>query len=525
MTAPAGEITLSFGYDKKNIVFTKKITIKSGGGNSAVARLWAAQKIKDLEMDVVRNENEIVKIGKAYSIVTDFTSLLVLENVTDYVTYKITPPQELLAEYNRIIGTMSKNEQDIQKSALEDSIRQAREVKQWWNRDFDQSKPPQKFEKLKSGGIDDISEREAPASVRDEILLSESAKGEIMMDAQFEILSAAEREEKGVRMVERSDRRMAEAKSSAPAPAQSQPKASVQIKAWDPKTPYMKILKKSKDNELYQDYLKLKTGYDDQPSFFFDVTDEFMRRKMNDKAVIVLSNIAEMKLDNPEMLRIAANKLMELGQYQYAVDMFEKIVKLRGEDPQSYRDLALAYQANKEYQKALDTFYKILLSSWDGRFNGIQQIIFVEMNNLISLNPKLDVSKIDKELIFAMPVDIRIVLGWSTDNTDIDIHVTDPYNEKAYYGNRLTRIGGRVSPDLTQGFGPEEFMLKKAVNGDYNISTNNFGDRRQSISGPTVIYLDIYTFYGSKKQTHQRVLVRTENVKEDNIIGTVNFKE
>jgi tetratricopeptide (TPR) repeat protein len=246
---------------------------------------------------------------------------------------------------------------------------------------------------------------------------------------------------------------------------------------------------------------------------------------MNDKAVIVLSNVAEMKLDNPEMLRIAANKLMELGQYQYAVDMFEKIVKLRGEDPQSYRDLALAYQANKEYQKALDTFYKILLSSWDGRFNGIQQIIFVEMNNLISLSPKLDISKIEKELIFAMPVDIRIVLGWSTDNTDIDIHVTDPYNEKAYYGNRLTRIGGRVSPDLTQGFGPEEFMLKKAVNGDYNISTNNFGDRRQSISGPTVVYLDIYTFYGSKKQTHQRDLVRTENVKEDNIIGTVNFKE
>ncbi|MDR1196485.1 MAG: DUF2135 domain-containing protein [Endomicrobium sp.] len=536
LTASAGEITLSFGYDKKNIVFTKKIKIKSGAGNSAVARLWAAQKIKDLEMDSVRNENEIVKLGKAYSIVTDFTSLLVLENLMDYITYKITPPQEYLAEYNRIIGRMSKNEQDVQKSALEDSIRQAREIKYWWNKDFDQSKPPQKFEKLKSG----------TSTAEEELILEEvkEMSGEIMMDAQFEERSAAEAQTKGMTsdrtrvsrlMVEQSERaeaeqvrgarRMAEAKSSAPAPEQSQPKASVQIKAWDPKTPYMKILKKSKDSELYQDYLKLKTGYDDQPSFFFDITDEFMRRKMNDKAVIVLSNIAEMKLDNPEMLRIAANKLMELGQYQYAVDMFEKIVKLRGEDPQSYRDLALAYQANKEYQKALDTFYKILLSSWNDRFDGIQQIIFVEMNDLISLSPKLDISKIDKELIFAMPVDIRIVLGWSSDDTDIDIHVTDPYNEKAYYGNRLTRIGGRVSPDLTQGFGPEEFMLKKAVNGDYNISTNNFGDRRQSISGPTVLYLDIYTFYGTKKQTHQRVLVRTENVKEDNIIGTVNFKE
>jgi tetratricopeptide (TPR) repeat protein len=285
----------------------------------------------------------------------------------------------------------------------------------------------------------------------------------------------------------------------------------------------MKILKKSKDDELYRDYLKLKDGYEDQPSFYFDVTDEFIRRKMNDKAVVILSNIAEMKLDNAELLRTVANKLMELGEYQYAVDMFEKIVKLRGEHPQSYRDLALAYQANKEYQKSLDAFYKVMTTMWS-RFNSVKQIVFVEMNNLIALSPKLDVSKINKNLIFAMPVDVRVVLGWSTDNTDMDIHVKDPYDETAYYGNRLTRIGGRVSQDITDGFGPEEFMLKKAVNGDYEISTNNFGDRRQSISGPTVLYLDIFTFYGTKKQTHQRILVRTENVKENNMIGTVNFR-
>jgi hypothetical protein len=157
------------------------------------------------------------------------------------------------------------------------------------------------------------------------------------------------------------------------------------------------------------------------------------------------------------------------------------------------------------------------------RFNSVKQIVFVEMNNLISLSPKLDVSRINKELIFAMPVDIRVVLGWSTDNTDIDIHIKDVYGEEAFYGHRLTRIGGRVSRDLTQGFGPEEFMLKKAPEGDYEIFTNNFGDSRQSISGPTVLYLDVYTFYGTKKQTHKRVLVRTENVKENNVIGTVNF--
>ncbi|MCL1971650.1 MAG: DUF2135 domain-containing protein [Endomicrobia bacterium] len=528
LTAQSGEITLSFGYNKKEIVQTKKINIKAEGDNPAVARLWAVQKIKDLEMDSEKNEKEISKLGQEYSVVTEFTSLLVLEFVQDYVTYKITPPQELLAEYNRITANARKGEEQTEKSALDDAISQAREIKEWWKREFDQSKPPKSFEKLKGGGeVNRLQESNAAMdaapmpSVRQEASVSRDRDA---APRRANAASKVARSRAASADFAMADMAVAESdKAEVSRASEQKSAATIQIKAWDPQTPYMKILKKSNDQEIYRDYLKLKSGYDDQPSFFFDVTDEFIHRKMNDKAVVILSNIAEMKLDNAELLRTVANKLMELGEYQYAVDMFEKIVKLRGEHPQSYRDLALAYQANKEYQKSLDTFYIVMTRTWS-RFNSIKQIVFVEMNNLIALSPKLDTSKINKELIFAMPVDIRVVLGWSTDNTDIDLHVKDPYGETAYYGNRLTRIGGRVSQDITDGFGPEEFMLRKAVNGDYEIFTNNFGDRRQSISGPTVLYLDIFTFYGTKKQTHQRILVRTENVKENNIIGTVNFK-
>ncbi len=513
------EIVLNFGYGKNDITETKKIKIKAGGDNPAVARLWAVQKIKDLETDSAQNESEILKLGKRYCVVTEFSSLLVLEDARDYAAYKITPPQELLAQYNSILGDIKKKEENVRKSALEDAIRQAKELKEWWKKDFDRSKPPQKFEKLKQASFSGEREASESYSVRNnyqDVSLDVAPETNIAREGEF--VSAE---------ISGASRRAAAENKAKPAgagdPAEARTEAGVRVKAWDPHTPYMKILKKSGDGMLYQDYLKLRTGYDDQPSFFFDVTDEFVRRKMKDKAVTVLSNIAEMKLDNPELLRTAANKLMELGEYRYAADMFEKILKLRGEHPQSYRDLALAFQANKEYGKALEMFYKVLTGSWN-RFDSIKQIVFVEMNNLIALNPKLDLSGIDKELIFAMPVDIRVVLGWSTDNTDMDIHVTDPYGEEAFYGNKLTRIGARVSQDLTQGFGPEEFMIKKAVEGDYRISTNNFADSRQSISGPTLLYIDIYTFYGTKKQTWRRVFVRTENIKESNTVGTVSFK-
>ncbi|MDR3112761.1 MAG: hypothetical protein LBU09_00110, partial [Endomicrobium sp.] len=404
LTASSADIEISFGYNKKEIVSSKKITINASGNNPAVARLWAQAKIRELELDPDTNEEEITKLAKEYSLVTDFTSLLVLETVRDYVTYKITPPQELREEYNRLLTQYKNNEEISQKNNIADAISQANQIKEWWGKNYDQSKPPRPFKKLKN------SDEEMEETMSKEFALTSPSP---TMAAPLDIERTASRDSLA-------------ASNNAPADSKLSAAASVRVKAWDPKTPYMKILKTSTSGELYKDYLKLKNGYEDQPSFYFDVADEFIRRNLNFEAVLILSNIAEMRLDNPELLRTAANKLMEIGQYGYAIELFTKILKLRGEDPQSYRDLALAYQADKQYQKALEYFYKVLSGSW-GRFNSIKQIVFVEMNNLISLSPKLELSGIDENLIFEMPLDLRIVLGWSTNNTDMDIHVRDPY--------------------------------------------------------------------------------------------------
>jgi len=47
-------------------------------------------------------KKEIIDLATSHSLVTDYTSLIVLEDVRDYIKYNITPPEELLAEYNRI---------------------------------------------------------------------------------------------------------------------------------------------------------------------------------------------------------------------------------------------------------------------------------------------------------------------------------------------------------------------------------------------------------------------------------------
>ena len=527
ITTAATEMEIALGYDAENVKQTLKIKIDTGGNNPAVARLWALQKIAHLQEDAEANREEILVLGQQYSIVTENTSLLVLENAADYLRYDITPPEDLLDEYNRLQRDKSQTEAEQKENALKDALKQAEMVKEWWNKDFDIEKAKkQKYEPLQPGhGVRRESQSFSAHHVGavngmqvDRAAAPNSAEP-VFFDSLSNSVESIDMEEASE--IGFAGNYSAESKGiggSDNVPAQ--PKATVTVRQWDPDVPYLKILKASNDKDLYADYLKLKIGYQDQPSFYFDITDEFMRRNMNEQALTVLSNITEMQIDNVELLRIAANKLLQMKDYQHAIELFEKITELRGEDPQSFRDLALAYQAAGEYQKAFDLFKEILEKDWH-RFNEMKQIIFVEMNNLLSLHPEVDTGDLDKKLIFDMPVDIRIILSWSTDNTDIDLHVVDPLGEECFYGHKATAIGGRYPHDFTQGFGPEEFMLKKAADGKYIIRTNNFGDHRQSISGATTLYLDLYTNYARPNQTHERVFVRTENVKEKNAIGEI----
>ena len=488
-----------------------------------MARLWAARKIAALEQNPEENKEAILALGQEYSIVTENTSLLVLDSAADYFRYQITPPADLMAEYQQLVKQDLQTKTDKKQSAINDAKRQAEEVKNWWKTDFKPVIPKPEFKPLEM--IENalmprraVMRDAAPAMAMYDVAGASfgdtlSADGMIVQENGAVIGTVVE------------EGRLMDMNSNLVAKSANQPTSTskITIQQWNPEVPYLKILKNSTDEELYRDYLKLKQGYQDQPSFYFDVADEFIRRGRTEEALIVLSNIVEMKLDNVELIRIMANKLMQMKLYPDAIVLFEKITTLRGEDPQSYRDLALAYQADGQDQKALDRMYDILEKDWE-RFNPIKQIIFVEMNNLLGKNPKLDTSHIDPDFIFAIPVDVRIVMAWSTDNTDIDLHVVDPLKEECYYGHRATQAGGRYAHDFTQGFGPEEFMIKKAPNGKYSVRTNNFGDHRQSISGPTTIYLDLYTHYGTPAEKHERLLVRTENVKERNEIGEIVFE-
>ncbi len=296
----------------------------------------------------------------------------------------------------------------------------------------------------------------------------------------------------------------------------------IALRAWQSDASYLKGLDALSKEQLLDRYFELRKAHLNEPAFYVDMADYFRKRGLEKESLLILSNLLELDFENSEFIRVFAFKLQEYHLDKTSVFFFGKVRELRPFEPQSARDLALAYERAGRYQRALDLHYFIITRNWHGRFGGSKIVTINEMNHLI-VKHRLNTSRIDRRLIARMPVDIRIVINWSTDNTDMDLWVIDPEGVKTYYGNRVSKNGGKISNDMTGGYGPEEFMQRKALKGAYQIKVKYYGTSQQKLTGPTVIRAEVYTGYGKKRAKREDIVFRVEEEKEVIDLGKIVY--
>ena len=490
-------LVLSFGYFK-NVIVQKEIHFAANPDASEsefdlLRRIWAEKQIAQLEREGAE-QKQIDAVGREYSIVTEGNSLIVLETVEDYVRYRITPPKELQMEYSKRLANQEKQKEDSAKRILENVIAQSAEQSKWWNTQY-----PLKDSKSKNkavimeevvypidnNAIADVAAVEAPSMER-------SASKEVSSNAMA---------------------KRATAPRSTPAPA-SVPTSKIELNAYNPDTPYLKVMQYTEESKAVETYYKLKKEYGNTPSFYVDVADYFFKKGNREQAILVVSNLAELSLDDPQLLRMLGYKLSNYSAKKEAVQVFRKVAQLREEEPQSFRDLGLALAEDAQYNEAAKNLYRVVTNEWSSRFGDVQLVTLNDLNSLIARHQGIDVSYIDKRLLKKEPVDVRVVLSWDTDNCDMDLWVTDPKDEKCYYQNTLTYLGGKISRDVTQGYGPEEFMLKKAENGKYKVQVDYFGTHSQKQLMPVSLRITFYTHFGTPQQKQEETTVRLSNAKE-----------
>jgi len=75
------------------------------------------------------------------------------------------------------------------------------------------------------------------------------------------------------------------------------------VQPWDPETPYLSTLEKTPRSDRPAVYLRLSAEQANSPAFYLDCADFFQRAGEPDLALQVLSNLAELRLDDAATLR------------------------------------------------------------------------------------------------------------------------------------------------------------------------------------------------------------------------------
>jgi len=531
-------LVLSFGYPK-NVIVQKEIHFAANPDASEsefdlLRRIWAEKQIAQLEREGAE-QKQIDAVGREYGIVTEGNSLIVLETVEDYVRYRITPPEELAKEYYAILNSQAEEKKERKKEILEDLIEQSNEQTEWWKTVYPLKDRKTKNKKQLNVVADETTDN--LAEIKDEVIASaEVAKMEVSVpqaevqpqarrismrgiSSVSEDTDSAELNEVVVRgyapVMKRSLTGSVSVIATNDVRVENTPMANIELNAYNPDTPYLKVMEYTEYAKAVETYYKLKKEYGNTPSFYVDVADYFFKKGNREQAILVVSNLVELGLDDPQLLRVLGYKLSRYNAKKEAVQVFQKIAVIRPEEPQSFRDLGLALADDTQYNEAVKNLYKVITEDWnDDRFEDVKLITLNDLNSIIARNKNVKTSYIDKRLLKREPVDVRVVLSWDTNDCDMDLWVTDPKGEKCYYENTLTYLGGKISRDVTQGYGPEEFMLKKAENGKYKVQVDYFGTHSQKQLMPVSLRITFYTHFGTPQQKQEETTVRLSNAKE-----------
>ncbi|WP_457442619.1 VIT domain-containing protein [Roseateles sp. P5_E4] len=482
------------------------------------ARRWAELRIAELSAEQQRNRAQIRRLGEQFRLLSAETSLIVLDELADYVRYEIVPPTATMrAAYRQSLAQRGATRQADRERHIDSLVQRFKQRQAWWAQEFPRGPvetPPVAVAETRPAAPapvrPSIAQPAAPIALREPPPAPVAAPAPPPL-AQMLTPSAAP----ALESVAVTGLRRAREEDAGPTAAP----ASIALRAWEPNAAYARRLREASDAERYAIYLDERPGYLSSTAFFIDAAEIFFAKGQQALAVRVLSNLAEMELENRHILRILAYRLQQAGQTPLAVPLLERVRELAPDEPQSSRDLALALAATQP-QRALDLLWDVASRPWDGRFADIDLIALTELNALAARTPKLDLSRVDARLRQNLPLDLRAVLTWDADNTDIDLWVTDPDGEKAYYAHRLTRQGGAMSRDFTGGYGPEEFSLRRAKPGRYEVRVQFYGHSQQLVSPYTTLMLWLATGFGTGAQKDERVVLRLSGRGDQVLVGS-----
>jgi hypothetical protein len=568
-------VTVKYGWtDRDQREVKVKIAARGPPEGGLLQFVWARNKVADLMAGPEPDAKEIARIGKQYGVITPYTSLIVLENVGQYLEFRIRPPAmlpEMRKQYDEAVAREWFAEKGLPIKTAPQAERLYDLLVPWYFRIslWEEEHPfppgfrynPADKALVAPGGVASrfmVRMCESGGSAGGRFtrgffgaagggagggnLFGTSVDGgaseragsrfsrpaDTLGPPQFEVSTVTQRATAAA--IRQSVQDLAPTFGESPTPllppggpvditATPHPRAPVDFgevmlppdpeedrPLWDPETSYLRTLAAAPPESVWAAYMVERTTHAKSAAFFIDCADFFLRRGERDRGLQVLSNLAELNLAGP--LRTMAYRLLQLGMPDLATTALEEEIRMEPEETASFYDLAMVLADQGKFERAAELLHKLLTADWSDRFMGADVTALADLNRLI---PKLDSAAVrrlglDRRLIRVLDADLRVTVTWDASWTDVDLAVIEPSGEKCFYDHAATTTGGELWLDFENGCGPEEYVLRRAMEGVYKVQVSCASTGGPRLL-PVMVRADVFTNFGRPGETHEVFVV------------------
>lgn len=464
--------------------------------SDAPGALWAAQQVQMLGDDPSRHE-AMVAFARRYGVAGPAMSLLVLERPDQYLRASLTPPagfdSDWMSDYRAQKKDHDAEALDAHRERLDFVLNAWMERKAWWNKRFVVRRRPPRD---KGNAIPappaivmapPLASAPAIAASSPTSQSSSSAGGYVGPDDAAELIVTT-----------------AQRRNDVPVARSERPTESAVIKLdladLTAKRPYIAALASASSGDRLAVLRSQEQAYGTLPSFYLDTAEWFRLKGDTATADLLLLSALELPSSDDETRQIVAFRLERDKFFGRAVELAEQLAAANADfRPQPARDLALALAARgrnagsagrADLERAFKLLVDAALNPASSDFDGFEVVALMEAN---ALTADIDTVggnwELDPRLTGVLDTDVRIVMEWTADDADIDLWVDEPNGERVYYGNQLSSAGGQISNDMTDGYGPEEYAIRRAPAGTYGVRVNGYDADRLNPNGPGHVLL------------------------------------
>jgi tetratricopeptide (TPR) repeat protein len=543
--------------------------------------LWAADRLAVRSAAGQEKREALVAFARRYSVAGPDISFLVLEAARDYAASKVEPPANFpadqVAEYRRMVAEAAAQETEKRRGRLTTLVGDWEAQKTWWSTKFDpnakadpehRSRQSQSEEMPMTLSAPPPLEEPAPAppppSPEPVQSISPPPDAEPSRQALQQEAAGSANDAAADIVVTGTEIRRPNLTASSPVTSLGDdPDSLPQLKAsesnavvevtmaeWASNRPYMAALKGAAPADRERVLAEQQKAHGALPAFWFDVAELAWKSGRREEARRLLLSALDLPTRNNETLAIVAERLFRYGEQDRSIEMFEAVAEAEPGRPQPLRSLALALakrsetaqrdRARADLARAIDLLVQVIMTPWDGDYDGIELISLMEVNRLIPRYRALGGTDVplDPRLIALLDVDLRIVVEWNTEETDLDLWVDEPNGERGFFGNPETRIGGRLSNDMTDGYGPEEYLLRRAPSGTFTVRADVYSADELNPNGASRITARLIRNFGRPGEKEELVEIellperesgqadRNSDEEEDDVrlIGKIRFR-